>query len=237
MDRKELETYQVQLSQVELALAADPSNAELSSLRAELLELVELTEASVAQAEASKAESSARKPKDTGAVVQSYSAGEEVLARYSGDNNWYPARVASVGGSTENRVYSVVFKGYNTTEVLNAAALKPMPANYSAGPVAAKHKLSKAEEEERERKKKRTEKKLEVRAAKSKEQVEKQQTWQKFTKKVERKGVHIPGTTGTSIFKSPDNPHGRVGVTGSGNPMTQMTGQRTKHKFVEDNAP
>ena len=65
------------------------------------------------------------------------------------------------------------------------------------------------EEEERERKKKKNEKKLEVRAAKAKEQQEKQVSWQKFAKKSERKGIHIAGTTGTSIFKTPDNPLGR----------------------------
>ena len=39
MDRKELEAYQVQLSQVDLAIQADPSNAELIALRTELQEL------------------------------------------------------------------------------------------------------------------------------------------------------------------------------------------------------
>ena len=41
MDKADLETYQVQLSQVELALSADPENSELKSLRSELKELIE----------------------------------------------------------------------------------------------------------------------------------------------------------------------------------------------------
>ena len=65
------------------------------------------------------------------------------------------------------------------------------------------------EEEERERKKKKNEKKVEIRAQKAKEQTEKQATWQKFAKKSERKGIHIAGTSGTSIFKTPDNPLGK----------------------------
>ena len=56
MDKNELETYQVQLSQVELALAADPDNEELSSLVSELKELIDLTQQTIAQASA-KAES------------------------------------------------------------------------------------------------------------------------------------------------------------------------------------
>ena len=76
----------------------------------------------------------------------------------------------------------------------------------------------KLQEEERERKKKKNEKKLEIRAQKAKEQTDKQSTWQKFAKKSERKGIHIAGVSGTSIFKTPDNPLGRgacwVGAVG-----------------------
>ena len=63
------------------------------------------------------------------------------------------------------------------------------------------------------RKKKKNEKKLEIRAAKAREQNEKQQTWQKFAKKSEKKGIYIAGVTGTSIFKTPDNPFGKGETT------------------------
>ena len=142
---------------------------------------------------------------------KAWAAGDEVLAKYSGDGQWYPARIASVGGSADNRVYSVVFKGYNTTELVNAAQIKALPAGYTAPAPAAgsKRKLTKAEEEERERKKKKNEKKVEAKAQKAKEQAGKQATWQKFAKKSEKKGIHIAGVAGTSIFKTPDNPLGR----------------------------
>lgn len=212
MEKADLETYQVQLSQVEMALTADPENAELSSLRSELQELIELTQAALAQAEAassSKAESS-RKTTTT-VPSKTWSAGDECLAKYSGDGGWYPARITSVGGSADNRVYSIVFKGYNTTELVKSVELKALPANYAATAPSAsnKRKLTKAEEEEREKKKKKNEKKLESKAAKAKEQNNKQATWQKFAKKSEKKGVHIAGVSGTSIFKTPDNPLGR----------------------------
>jgi survival-of-motor-neuron-related-splicing factor 30 len=208
MDRKELETYQAQLSQVEVALAADPSNNELASLRSELKELIDLTKETIARAEAPKPET-VRKHAAT-PMTQTYSAGDEILAKYSGDGAWYPARVTSVGGSAENRVYSVVFKGYNNTELLTAAALKPLPPSYNnTTPSFSKRKLSKEEEEEREKKKKKNEKKMEIRAMKAKEQTSKQATWQKFTKKAEKKGVNIAGVSGTSIFKTPDNPYGK----------------------------
>ncbi|KAJ7631014.1 hypothetical protein FB45DRAFT_554516 [Roridomyces roridus] len=238
----DLETYQVQLSQVDLAISSDPDNAaELVSLRSELLELIELTKTAlaaqkeVAVASSSKAESSRKNANST--PTHTWSAGDECLAKYSGDGSWYPARITSVGGSAENRVYYVMFKGYNTTEQVKSSEVKPMPANYAfVVPASNKRKLTKAEEEEREKKKKKNEKKVEAKAAKAKEQTAKQATWQKFTKKSEKKGVHIAGVAGTSIFKTPDNPLGRVGVTGSGKGMTEVASQ-IKHKFSfqEDN--
>ncbi|TFK41089.1 hypothetical protein BDQ12DRAFT_720800 [Crucibulum laeve] len=232
MDKTDLETYQVQLSQVELALASDPTNTELASLRSELKELVELAQAAIAQAEAASSSKADSRKSVTSTPSHAWSAGDECLAKYSGDGSWYPARITFIGGSTENRVYSIVFKDYNTTELVKASEIKPLPANYAnLAPSSNKRKLSKAEEEEREKKKKKNEKKLEVKATKAKEQTQKQATWQKFAKKSEKKGVHIAGVSGTSIFKTPDNPLGRVGVTGSGKGMTEVA-SRSKHKFV-----
>ncbi|EIM92975.1 uncharacterized protein STEHIDRAFT_152266 [Stereum hirsutum FP-91666 SS1] len=262
MDKADLETYQVQLSQVELALSADPENTELVSLRSELIELIDLTQTSLAQnaAASSAASSSHHKASEGsgsgsgsgsrksgggggggtgGGEKQVWSAGDECLAKYSGDGAWYPARINSVGGSAEKRMYSILFKGYNSTEMLESNALKPLPANYaSTGPSSSKwgggggskRKIDAVEEAERDKKRKKNEKKLEVRAAKAKEQTQKQASWQKFAKKSEKKGVHIAGVAGTSIFKTPDNPLGKVGVTGSGKGMTEYH-SKNKHKF------
>jgi survival-of-motor-neuron-related-splicing factor 30 len=211
MDKESLETYQVQLSQVELALAGDPENAELISLRSELQELINLTTSLISQSESA---ASSPKPTDTSrktATARSsvtWSAGDECLAKYSGDGAWYPARINSVAGSAEKRIYSIMFKGYNTTEQVEASSLKPLPPNHSLLP-SAKRKAKEDEDEEKERKRKKNEKKLETRAAKAKEQLQKQASWQKFAKKSEKKGVHIAGMAGTSIFKTPDNPLGR----------------------------
>jgi survival of motor neuron-related-splicing factor 30 len=214
MDASELETFQAQLTQVETALQADPDNQELESLRTELKTLIQLTEDSIAQTKLSQSAAAAKKTQTTtGDRVVTAAAGDEVLAKYSGDGNYYPARVTSVGGSAEKRVYSVVFKGYNNTELVDGNSIKPLPANYASRELKAasgsKRKLTKEEEEERERKKKKNEKKLEVKAAKAKEQMQKQATWQKFTKKAEKKGIAIAGVAGTSIFKTPENPLGK----------------------------
>lgn len=253
MDKTDLETYQVQLSQVELALSTDPSNAELASLRSQLKELIELSQEALALAEAASSSKSDNRKAAISTPSHTWSAGDECLAKYSGDGAWYPARITSIGGAAENRVYSIMFKGYNTTELVKASEIKPLPPNYAnVTPSSSnKRKLSKVEEEEREKKKKKNEKKLESKAAKAKEQMQKQATWQKFAKKSEKKGVHIAGVSGTSIFKTPDNPLGKgvfitmlsrqlsdtsrlVGVTGSGKGMTEVA-SKSKHKFeVQD---
>jgi len=219
MNKEELETYQVQLQQVEAALANDPDNDGLKDLHKELRELISLTEQALAQQGAatssSAAGSSNKKQNAQSTSALQWKAGDECLAKYSSDGQWYPARIASVGGSVGGGVYTIVFKGYNTTELVSSSSIKALPANYqaSSNPYLSstnnKRKLTKVEEEERERKKKKNEKKLEVRAQKAKEQNEKQATWKKFAKKSEKKGIHIAGVAGTSIFKTPDNPLGK----------------------------
>lgn len=267
MNEEDLETYQVQVQQVEAALASDPDNDGLKDLHRELKELISLTEQALAQQGAAASSSSAAGPSKRQNTQSTsgpqWKAGDECLAKYSSDGQWYPARIASVGGSVDNRVYTIVFKGYNTTELVSSSSIKAVPANYQAAnnpylssSTTNKRKLTKVEEEERERKKKKNEKKLEVRAQKAKEQNEKQATWKKFAKKSEKKGIHIAGVAGTSIFKTPENPLGKgmfssslgttgflvasltnpcfvVGVTGSGKGMTAVAAPQ-KHKFSAD---
>lgn len=213
MDKADLETYQVQLSQVELALQTDSQNEQLLMLQSELSQLISLAQEAIAQSElaASSSRNGVSRKSASATPAFAWSSGDECLSRYSGDGNWYPARVVSVGGSADNPVYSVVFRGYNTTELVKGSEIKSLPANHQERAPAAtnKRKLTKVEEDEREKKKKKNEKKLEAKAAKAKEQMAKQVQWQKFAKKAEKKGVQIAGMSGTSIFKTPDNPLGR----------------------------
>jgi survival-of-motor-neuron-related-splicing factor 30 len=209
MDKEDLETYQVQLTQVEIALFADPDNAELASLRSELQELINLTKTVISQSESAAASSSKStdSSRKTATTQNSFnwSAGDDCLAKYS-DGAWYPARINSVAGSAQRRVYSIVFKSYNTTEQVEASSLKSLPPNYTQLPSSAKRKAKEEEEEEKERKRKKNEKKLETRAAKAKEQVQKQASWQKFAKKSEKKGVHIAEYQGRVYSRPPITP-------------------------------
>jgi len=86
----ELEAYEYQLSQVKLGLESDPGNVELTSLQAELEEIIDLTKQAIGgpgvggSGEGSTATTSKsnKKNKDKG-----FKAGEEVSARYK-DMKW-----------------------------------------------------------------------------------------------------------------------------------------------------
>lgn len=142
-------------------MQVDPDNSELQSLKAELEELINLTETSIAElkpatpAAPSKSSSPPAKekpPKETQPPHQSsyrkpsveqtatedvsypasFSVNENVLARWvSGDNSFYPARITSITGSSSNPVYIVSFKSYATVESLTAKDIKPITSGDS----------------------------------------------------------------------------------------------------------
>lgn len=209
----DLEASQVQLSQVKEALLLDPDNAELISLVKELEELIELQSALVEQSTSKAAESSKRSAAVDG-FARAWKSGDECLAK-SSNRGWQAGRIASVGGAEGNRVFSILFKDNGTTELLKASDLKSLPhsmqngAESSWGGSSKKRKIFKEEDEEAERKKRRNAKKVEVREVKAQEQKAKQDSWKKFTTKSAKKGIDIAGVTGRSIFKTPDNPHGK----------------------------
>ncbi|KAK4052661.1 hypothetical protein OIV83_001948 [Microbotryomycetes sp. JL201] len=271
----ELETYEYQLSQIKLALAKDPDNAEYLNLKEELQSLIDLTKEFLASqqqtgshgatASASSGTSGTKRERltqgsgsptrnaraaapvasgasdrttavsgsmPTGAAPQhNFKTGDECQARYSGDGKFYPARITSIGGSDTNRVYSVIFHGYSTTELVDGKNVKPLNDSKKREMTAALTK----EDEDKERKRKKYEKKAEVKAAKTAEQGERQKTWQSFAKKSSKKGVVIPGfrSTGGSMFKSPEdlNPNAKVGVVGSGRGMSK-TADRKRQTFL-----
>ncbi|KAK4057546.1 hypothetical protein OIO90_001615 [Microbotryomycetes sp. JL221] len=157
----------------------------------------------------------------------SLKTGDECQARYSGDGRFYPARITTIGGSDAKRVYSVIFQGYSTTELVDGKDVKPLADHKKREIVPTK------EDEDKERKRKKYEKKAETKAAKTAEQGERQKTWQSFAKKSTKKGVVIPGMQGGSMFRSPEdlNPNARVGVVGSGKGLTKAA-ERKRQTFL-----
>ncbi|KAL2866445.1 uncharacterized protein BJX67DRAFT_381964 [Aspergillus lucknowensis] len=146
----EVKEFKLQLETVQSSLQVDPDNTELQSLKAELEELINFTETSIAElrpAAPAKASTAPAGPKgsrddfatkpsyrpttleqsEENSVPASFSVNEHVLARWiSGDNSFYPARITSITGSSSNPVYIVSFKSYGTVESLTAKDLKPI---------------------------------------------------------------------------------------------------------------
>jgi len=237
----DLEKSQVQLAEVREAYLLEEDEETKQRYLTVIEGLEELIELQTALAEqpSSKAGESSKKSSTADGTANVWKAGDECLAKTS-DRGWQRARIANVGGAEGNRVFSVLFKDKGQTELLKAVDLKHLPpsmqngAENSWGASGKKRKFAnKEEEEEVERRKRRNAKKVETREVKAQEQKAKQDSWKKFTTKAAKKGIEVAGVTGKSIFKTPDNPLGKVGVTGSGKGMTENI-VRPKHKFSKD---
>ncbi|ORY78064.1 hypothetical protein BCR35DRAFT_305233 [Leucosporidium creatinivorum] len=261
MNASDIEQYEYQLSQIKLALAKDPHNAEYLNLKDELQSLIDLTKeylasqpstaAPAAGPSASTSSNSTPTPRPSApaaaarsttsasasprpaapsappATAHKFKTGDECQARYSGDSKFYPARITSIGGSEPNFVYSVIFRGYESTELVGSGDVKPLTEH-------KKRELELTEEDkEKERKRKKNEKREVTKKEKQAEQEQRQKGWQSFAKKSTKKGVKIPGVSGASLFRSPEdlNPNAKVGVVGSGRGMTKAT-ERKRQTFL-----
>ncbi|KAH8703096.1 hypothetical protein BGW36DRAFT_354529 [Talaromyces proteolyticus] len=151
----EVKEFKLQLETVQSSLQVDPDNAELQSLKAELEEFINLTEASIAELKPPATPTVSKSPqppakekwsKENHPAYQagyrkstadsapadehtpvSFSVNDNVLARWvSGDGAYYPARITSITGSSSKPVYIVSFKSYATTETLTARDIKPI---------------------------------------------------------------------------------------------------------------
>ncbi|GAA5895516.1 uncharacterized protein JCM6883_001532 [Sporobolomyces salmoneus] len=253
MDPQELETYEYQLAQLKLGLAKDPNNTEFLTLKEELESLIDLIKQSIAPTPApappppvASTSTSAPSTSTETKPKRLWKTGDDCSARYAGDGKWYPARITSVSGSTEQPVYTVIFKGYDTPETVTQKDLRPASNQFGNGatnpstapPTSGLGEKRKAGEPsqaelDKEKKKKKNEKKAETQKAKAEEQASRQKGWQSFAKKSAKKGVHIPGMTGESMFRSPADmaPQAKVGVVNSGKGMTKAQ-DRKRQTFL-----
>ncbi|KAJ2783131.1 hypothetical protein H4R18_001879 [Coemansia javaensis] len=214
MDAAEIGAYRQKLGEVELALSADPDNAELRQLRSEIEDLLALS-AQLVQAEpapARPARDSA--PASSAREQRQWQIGEACEARYT-DGRYYPARVVAVrpGGA-----YQVAFVGYGDMQDTRAAEMRP--AGRTADGRVAKpdrpDKPSKPGKPGKPGKPDKPTKPAQPGAASS------QQAWLKFAHGGAKKGrLKAKAINTRSIFKSPETATGRVGVSNSGRGMTQ----------------
>ncbi|RPB16806.1 hypothetical protein P167DRAFT_569988 [Morchella conica CCBAS932] len=197
----------------------------------------------------------------TGSGSSIYAVGDNVLARWtSGDNQLYPARITSVMGSKQNPVYIVKFTQYNATETLHPQHIKPAnnankkrklesepasnasttPISTSNGAIISQPATINAELAEAN-KRKSTETldgptkpaKVGRKIAQNKVLEDGKKKWQNFAQKGVKGKVGKAKKIGeSSMFRTPDGVHGRVGFTGSGQPM-RKDATRGKHIYQQ----
>ncbi|KAI8139250.1 hypothetical protein BJV82DRAFT_672827 [Fennellomyces sp. T-0311] len=238
------ESYLYQLEQVELALSKDPNNDELKKLQHDLQELITLTQQLEQQQQkqqpAKKTSQSPRTPVSPSPQTSSpstpalkthqFSVGQEVMARWSGDGQFYRATITAIGGA--DQVFSVVFRGYSDSEMLKAEDVKALDNKKRQGifedVASPKKKKEKTSSSAAPQPKKKKVSEVEV----------KKNAWLNFASSAEnkkkKKKMAATPINKKSIFKTPDNPEGKVGVVGSGRGMTSYQ-QRGKHLYSDKN--
>ncbi|KAI7878607.1 hypothetical protein K492DRAFT_208867 [Lichtheimia hyalospora FSU 10163] len=254
------ESYQYQLEQVELALGSDPNNEELKKLQHDLKELISLTaQLEEQQQQQSPSSQTAKKqaksaspvtpstphgssPSSSPAPVlktHQFAVGQEVLARWSGDSQFYRATITAIGGA--DQVFSVVFRGYQENEFVKAEDIKAldnkrrkgifedvMPSKKSKKDSNKEKPSNDVQQQQQQQQKPKKKKVSEVEVKKN--------AWQNFAssaQKQKKKGrMAATPINKKSIFKTPDNPDSKVGVVGSGRGMTSYQ-QRGKHLFTD----
>ncbi|KAF3925428.1 hypothetical protein ABW21_db0200170 [Orbilia brochopaga] len=180
-----------------------------------------------------------------------YNVGDQVQARWvSGDGALYPARITTVTGSSKNPVYVVTFTGYdNSTETLNAKDIRPAsnkkarvsppaqaatPTNTAVISQAPTLNPGALEAGKKEKDAEALGKKAARKVRANKELDESKSKWQAFAAKgvKSNKAGKAKKIGESSMFRTPDGIHGRVGFTGSGQPM-RKDAAREKHVYEQ----
>jgi len=210
-----LETYLLQLQQVDAALISDPANDELIKLKSDLSEVIDLTKDLLAQQEPSSMEADVE---EGGSSSDSWVVGGKCMAPWSQDGQYYEAVIEEI--HPDGKV-SVGFTQYSQGEITQLTKLKPYIAQSSkssgaaAGTSGASKRLppkeSLAERKEallkqKEYLKKRKQKKQARLQEMDTEREKEKKKWLNFSTKKGLLGKK------RSIFASPETVDGRVGI-------------------------
>lgn len=235
--QENFKTYKLQLQQVEASLTTDPTNGDLLKLKCDLQEVIDLTQELISGHTSGSAAGTSGAG-DGGAATltsgtaepsdhpqYSWQVGEECLAVYSEDGMYYPATIEEI---LEDGACTITFSEYGNTDVTQVSLLKPVESDGMrgsdglGGPDAKKAKSKKdLIAEQREYKRKKSQKKAQRLKQMEEEREGEKNKWLNFNSKTFSKTSK--GKVKKSIFATPDNINGRVGVGTcgvSGRPMT-----------------
>lgn len=235
-DESDLNTYNLQLQQVEAALTTDPENEELLQLKQDLEQVIKLTselisgtnddsrgetqdeELEAAYEEKKKKKSSRWGEKAPVLPVRPWQVGENCQAIYPEDGQYYNAVIQEINSDE----VVIKFQGYQKEFTTTLSTLQ-MPVNRTTTDHSQKNRSKREMEQKRkeylkEKKKKKLEKMKDLQEAKEKEKGK----WLNFSSKAFGK----KGFVKKSIFKTPESSDGKVGVGTcgvSGQGMTDFT--------------
>eukprot|EP01105_Mastigella_eilhardi_P028582 TRINITY_DN951_c0_g1_i1.p1 TRINITY_DN951_c0_g1~~TRINITY_DN951_c0_g1_i1.p1 ORF type:complete len:278 (-),score=66.11 TRINITY_DN951_c0_g1_i1:551-1384(-) len=251
-----VQEYESQLKLVDAALLADPENADLNTARNGLKDVIKLTwELLEVELARTSPAATAAAPAETAAALRHVKEepGAVVEAQLSDDTPWVRGIVQEV--TEDGNLFLVQLEDREIAELIprdrvrfgssassNEAAVatdqpphkgKPgkhpqfgvvVPDHIREIPKSLKiHPADKQADKDAKRRKVHAIKSGNRLKRQEDERRDRQSVWQSFLQK-QRKPKD-------SMFKSPDNPNGKVGVVGSGRPMTDPTGVREKWKF------
>uniref|UniRef100_A0A1B6K1X0 Survival of motor neuron-related-splicing factor 30 n=1 Tax=Homalodisca liturata TaxID=320908 RepID=A0A1B6K1X0_9HEMI len=226
-----LQNYKLQLQQVEAALTTEPENEELQKLKTDLEEVIQLTceliktqlleEQKLKETSEGDFEDALSEATLSGKKHE-WKSGDRCLALWSQDGQYYEANIESIDGDE----VSVIFDSYRSAQVTTLEFIKELPHGQESNSKLKKQPLSKI----REYQKKKKQKKLQRYKQLEEEREVEKNKWLAFSNKSSKKGI-----IRKSIFASPDNVNGRVGIGTcgvSGKGMTEFTSAEKWRKGV-----
>lgn len=226
-----LNSYKVQLAQVEAALSADPENDELVKLKQDLEEVIQLTKdlmgveaakpvANTKPSTGKTAEEIAKEtvPHDAG-PRHMWKVGDPCYAIWSVDGKYHKGVLEEI--LPESATVAVRFDEFDQPDICQLSQLKLLAEGDKAG--GSKSKASKREliiQEREYRKKKNQRKKMRAKEKEAESEISKHK-WREFNKKITHKSMK--GAVKKSIFASPEGLAGRVGIGTCGTADKDMT--------------
>ncbi|KAL0268853.1 UNVERIFIED_CONTAM: hypothetical protein PYX00_010661 [Menopon gallinae] len=237
-----LQSYVLQLQQVEAALTIDPDNEELQKLKIDLEEVLTLTKDLIKQQLLEARKNSLPGGSADAATLallndedilnpiprHDLKPGDKCMAMCSDDGEYYEAVIEDMSEDQEQVTVKLVHNGL--TEVTAPAFIRPITKPTVKKKTEPDQRHRKQTQSQREyQKKKKLKKQMRYKQLEEERETEKNK-WLAFTSK--KKGGLL---TKKSIFASPDSVTGRVGIGTcgvSGLPMTEFSHAEKRKKGV-----
>jgi len=224
-----LESYYLQLEQVNAALTTDPGNDELLKLKTDLQEVIDLTKELLVQQSGSSSSFG----------FEDWKVGEKCLSLWSNDGKYYEAIIEEIlpDGKVSVRIPELSVGENTHVTLLKKLHNKPFELNRaggggsskaSAGPSGSTAKRVATKESFAERKQALLKQKEYLKKRKQKKQARVQEL-EAEREKVKKKWINFSTKKGLlnkkkSIFASPETVDGRVGIGTCGVAGKGMTG-------------